>query len=60
MLGLARQHNAWIIEDDYDSEFRYAGEPVPAMLGMVNNAPVVYLGTISKTLFPSLRMGFMV
>lgn len=60
LLDLARQHNAWIIEDDYDSEFRYSGEPVPAMLGMVNNAPVVYLGTFSKTLFPSLRMGFMV
>ena len=59
LLELARQQNAWIIEDDYDSEFRYAGEPVPAMLGMVNNAPVVYLGTFSKTLFPSLRMGFM-
>lgn len=60
LLELARQHNAWIIEDDYDSEFRYTGEPVPAMLGMVANAPVVYLGTFSKTLFPSLRMGFMV
>lgn len=60
LLDLARQHNARIIEDDYDSEFRYSGEPVPAMLGMVNNAPVVYLGTFSKTLFPSLRMGFMV
>lgn len=60
LLALAREHNAWIIEDDYDSEFRYAGEPVPAMLGMVANAPVVYLGTFSKTLFPSLRMGFMV
>lgn len=57
LLELARQHSAWIIEDDYDSEFRYTGEPVPAMLGMVNNAPVVYLGTFSKTLFPSLRMG---
>lgn len=60
LLALALQHKAWIIEDDYDSEFRYSGEPVPAMLGMVNNAPVVYLGTFSKTLFPSLRMGFMV
>lgn len=60
LLELARKHNAWIIEDDYDSEFRYTGEPVPAMLGMVPNAPVVYLGTFSKTLFPSLRMGFMV
>lgn len=60
LLALALQHKAWIIEDDYDSEFRYSGEPVPAMLGMVNNAPVVYLGTFSKTLFPSLRIGFMV
>ncbi|MHA0864776.1 PLP-dependent aminotransferase family protein [Enterobacter wuhouensis] len=60
LLELAQRHNAWIIEDDYDSEFRYTGEPVPAMLGMVNNAHVVYLGTFSKTLFPSLRIGFMV
>jgi len=60
LLELAQRHQAWIIEDDYDSEFRYTGEPVPAMLGMKKNAPVVYLGTFSKTLFPSLRMGFMV
>lgn len=60
LLEFARQHSAWIIEDDYDSEFRYSGEPVPAMLGMMKNAPVVYLGTFSKTLFPSLRTGFMV
>ncbi|MGV2810334.1 MocR-like pyridoxine biosynthesis transcription factor PdxR [Enterobacter cancerogenus] len=60
LLALAQHHKAWIIEDDYDSEFRYAGEPVPAMLGMIKNAPVVYLGTFSKTLFPSLRIGFMV
>lgn len=60
LLALAQAHQAWIIEDDYDSEFRYAGEPVPAMLGMIKNAPVVYLGTFSKTLFPSLRIGFMV
>ncbi|WP_297119631.1 PLP-dependent aminotransferase family protein [uncultured Enterobacter sp.] len=60
LLALAQRHGAWIIEDDYDSEFRYSGEPVPAMLGMVKNAPVVYLGTFSKTLFPSLRIGFMV
>lgn len=60
LLEFARQADAWIIEDDYDSEFRSSGEPIPAMLGMVPNAPVVYLGTFSKTLFPSLRMGFMV
>ena len=60
LLDYARQHGAWIVEDDYDSEFRFSGEPIPAMRGMVDNAPVVYLGTFSKTLFPSLRIGFMV
>lgn len=60
LLEYARQHGAWIVEDDYDSEFRFSGEPIPAMRGMVDNAPVVYLGTFSKTLFPSLRIGFMV
>lgn len=60
LLEYARQHNTWIIEDDYDSEFRYSGEPIPAMLGMVKQAPVVYLGTFSKTLFPALRIGFVV
>lgn len=60
LLDYARQHGTWIVEDDYDSEFRFSGEPIPAMRGMVDNAPVVYLGTFSKTLFPSLRIGFMV
>lgn len=60
LLEYARRHDAWLIEDDYDSEFRYSGEPIPAMLGMVRQAPVVYLGTFSKTLFPALRIGFMV
>ncbi|ADO49578.1 PLP-dependent aminotransferase family protein [[Enterobacter] lignolyticus] len=60
LLTFASEQGAWIIEDDYDSEFRYSSEPIPAMLGMVKNAPVVYLGTFSKTLFPSLRIGFMV
>jgi GntR family transcriptional regulator/MocR family aminotransferase len=60
LLEYARQHDAWIIEDDYDSEFRYSGEPIQAMLGMISQAPVVYLGTFSKTLFPSLRIGFAV
>ena len=50
----------YVVEDDYDSEFRHSGEPIPAMLGMVPDAPVVYLGTFSKTLFPALRIGFMV
>lgn len=60
LLEFARSKGAWIIEDDYDSEFRYSGDPIPAMLGMHPDAPVVYLGTFSKTLFPSLRIGFVV
>lgn len=60
VLEAARNAGSWIIEDDYDSEFRYLGDPVPAMLGMLPHPPVVYLGTFSKTLFPSLRIGFMV
>jgi len=60
LLEAATRTGSWIIEDDYDSEFRYHGDPVPAMLGMIPNPPVVYLGTFSKTLFPSLRIGFMV
>ena len=60
LLKFAVEKQCWIVEDDYDSEFRYGSEPVPAMLGMVPDAPVVYLGTFSKTLFPSLRIGFVV
>lgn len=60
LLEYARQHDACIVEDDYDSEFRYSGEPVPAMSGMMKQAPVVYIGTFSKTLFPALRIGFVV
>ena len=60
LIEYAQQSGAWLLEDDYDSEFRHSGEPIPAMLGMVPDAPVVYLGTFSKTLFPALRIGFMV
>ncbi|MGY5958130.1 PLP-dependent aminotransferase family protein [Kosakonia sp. BK9b] len=60
LLEYARQTGSWIVEDDYDSEFRFPGDPIPAMLGMRAHAPVVYIGTFSKTLFPSLRIGFMV
>jgi GntR family transcriptional regulator/MocR family aminotransferase len=56
----ARMHRAWVIEDDYDSEFRHTGSPFAAMQGLAGNAPVIYLGTFSKTMFPALRVGFMV
>jgi GntR family transcriptional regulator/MocR family aminotransferase len=50
----------WIVEDDYDSEFRFAGRPIPAMQGLEADSPVIYIGTFSKTLFPGLRVGYMV
>lgn len=60
LIESARTAGAVIIEDDYDSEFRHDGAPLSAMQGLVEQAPVVYLGTFSKTMFPGLRMGFLV
>lgn len=60
LIESARKYGALIIEDDYDSEFRRDGPPLPAMQGLVADAPVIYLGTFSKTLFPALRIGYMV
>jgi GntR family transcriptional regulator / MocR family aminotransferase len=60
LLQWAELAGAWVIEDDYDSEYRYGGMPIAALQGLDDNARVVYVGTFSKTLFPSLRMGYMV
>lgn len=60
LIADARAADALIIEDDYDSEFRHDGPPLPAMQGLAPDAPVLYLGTFSKTMFPSLRIGFVV
>lgn len=60
LMEAARAAGALIIEDDYDSEFRHDGAPLSAMQGLAPDAPVVYLGTFSKTMFPSLRIGFVV
>jgi len=57
LLAWARKNGAWIVEDDYDSELRYAGHPFPSMQGLAPDR-VVYLGTFSKILFPSLRLGY--
>jgi GntR family transcriptional regulator/MocR family aminotransferase len=59
LIAHARAAGALIIEDDYDSEFRHDGPPLAAMQGLVADAPVLYLGTFSKTMFPALRIGFM-
>ena len=60
LIAQARQAGAWIIEDDYDSEFRHTGESIASMQGLVPDAPVLYIGSFSKTMFPSLRIGFVV
>ena len=59
LLAWAKAQNAWIVEDDYDSELRYAGHPFPSLQGM-DPSRVIYLGTFSKILFPSLRLGYAV
>ncbi|CAN7212957.1 PLP-dependent aminotransferase family protein [Bosea sp. LjRoot9] len=60
LIDWARRNEAWIIEDDYDSEFRYAGPPLTALQGMDASGRVAYLGTFSKVLFPGLRVGYAV
>ncbi|QGY33210.1 PLP-dependent aminotransferase family protein [Pantoea cypripedii] len=60
LLELAQKYNFWIIEDDYDSEFRYDAKPLPSLQGLDTHERVIYLGTFSKTLFPGLRLSYMV
>lgn len=59
-LAFARQQQCWLIEDDYDSEFHYDQRPMPALQGLEEDARVLYLGTFSKVLFPSLRLAYLV
>jgi len=60
LLQWAERAGAWIVEDEYDSEYRYGSMPIAALQGLDHNARVIYVGTFSKTLFPALRMGYMV
>jgi GntR family transcriptional regulator/MocR family aminotransferase len=60
LLQWAEITNTLIIEDDYDSEYRYESQPIPALQGMDQSQSVIYVGTFSKTMFPSLRMGYLV
>lgn len=60
LLDWARRNDAWIIEDDYDSEYRYCGRPLTALQGLDGGRRVFYVGTFSKVLFPDLRLGYMV
>ena len=60
LLEWAENASAWIIEDDYDSEYRYDSAPVPCLQGLDRNSRVIYIGTFSKVMFPSLRLGYLV
>src|SRR6059058_691982 len=60
LLDFARAHNAFVFEDDYDAEFRFAGPPLPSLQGIDNASRVIYAGTVSKILCPSLRLGYIV
>jgi len=60
LLAWARQSGALIFEDDYDSEYRYSGRPVPALQGLDNAGQVLYAGSFGKVLFPALRLGYLV
>ena len=60
LLDWAATQGAWILEDDYDSEYRYAGRPLTALQGLDTAGCVLYVGTFNKTLFPALRVGYLV
>jgi len=60
LLAWAEQAGSWIIEDDYDSEYRYESFPVAALQGIDQDSRVIYIGTFSKVLFPALRIGYIV
>jgi GntR family transcriptional regulator/MocR family aminotransferase len=60
LLDWAQRRKVWLIEDDYDSEYRYVSRPLGALQGMSADGRVVYIGTFSKVMFPSIRVGYMV
>lgn len=60
LLGWAREADAWILEDDYDSEYRFGGRPLEALHGLDQAGRVIYIGSFSKVLFPAPRLGYLV
>ena len=60
LVRMADKWNAWIIEDDYDSEYRFQGQPIPALQGIATASRVAFVGTFAKILFPAMRLGYMV
>ena len=59
LVDFAREHDAYIFEDDHNSEFRFTGPPLPCLQGLDNSGRVIYAGTMSKILYPSLRIGYL-
>lgn len=60
LLLAARQHRAWILEDDYDSEYRFSGPPISSLEGLDTDGRVLYMGTFSKVLYPGIKLGYLV
>ncbi|MEO8120443.1 MAG: PLP-dependent aminotransferase family protein, partial [Rhodoferax sp.] len=60
ILSIARQHKAWILEDDYDSEFRFSGPPISSLAGLDADERVLYMGSFSKVLYPGLKLAYLV
>ncbi|MGA2814399.1 MAG: PLP-dependent aminotransferase family protein [Candidatus Acidiferrum sp.] len=60
LLNWSARSGAWIIEDDYDSEYRFGDRPIPSLQGLDTHARVIYIGTFSKVMFPALRLGYLV
>lgn len=60
ILSIARQHKAWVLEDDYDSEFRFSGPPISSLAGLDADQRVLYMGSFSKVLYPGLKLGYLV
>jgi GntR family transcriptional regulator/MocR family aminotransferase len=60
VLELARTHQAWVLEDDYDSEFRFSGPPISSLTGLDSDERVLYMGSFSKVLYPGLKLGYLI
>jgi GntR family transcriptional regulator/MocR family aminotransferase len=60
LLAAARQHGAWVLEDDYDSEYRFSGPPLSSLAGLDDDGRVLYMGTFSKVLYPGIKLGYLV